>query len=193
MSQADVLNLVTGLSNGQADLTLAAGFYTDAINELADRHFLTTTSLAGYVEGQTELAIPAAVRSLLAVIYNDVQIDEMTLRQLEHVDSRWRDRQGKPRGWTRETETAKTLALYPTPDVSAQPYVSGPVLGTGYPQFSGVLIYSGFRDPVPQQLELIIVFWILAREYSRESNHQNAEWAAFAENMVSLLMEMFDY
>jgi hypothetical protein len=193
MSQADVLNLVAELSVGQADPTLAQGFYTDAINELADRHFLTTTALAGFAEGGTELAIPLDVRDLMGVVYNDAQIDEMTLRQLEHVDYRWRERNGKPRGWTRETETAKTIALYPTPDVDAAPYVSGPPLGTGYPPFNGVLFYSGFRDPVPQQLELIIVFYILAREYSRESNHQNADWATFAQNMVDLLYEMFDY
>lgn len=193
MSQADVLNLVAELSNGQADATLAMGFYTDAINELADRHFLTTTDLADFTEGGTELALPTVLRDLLGVVYNDAQIDEMTLRQLEHVDPRWRDRLGKPRGWTRETETAKTIALFPTPDVDASPYVSGPPLGTGYPKFNGVLFYSGFRDPVPQQLELVIAFWILAREYSRESDHQNAEWAAFAENMTALLIEMFSY
>ena len=193
MSQADVLNIVAELSNGQADPILASGFYADAINELADRHFLTTTALAGYTEGGTELFLPLDVRELLGVIYADAQIDEMTLRQLEHVDSRWRERLGKPRGFTTETETAKTVALFPTPDVNSSPSVSGPPLGTGYPPFNGVLFYSGFRDPVPQQLELIIAFWILAREYSRESNHQNADWTAFAQNMVDLLLEMFSY
>ena len=193
MAQADVLNLVTELSNGQADPALAVGFYTDAVNELADRHFLTTTALAAFQANGTEFVMPAALRSLISVIYSDVQIDEMSLRQLEHVDYRWRERVNKPRAYTLETETAKTIALYPTPDVSAAPYVSGPTLGTGYPTFNGVLFYSGFRDPVPQQLELILVFWILAREYSRESDHQNGEWTAFAQNMVDLLYEMFSY
>lgn len=193
MSQTDVLTLVNSLSNGQADPTLAAGFYVDAINELADKNFLTTTALAGFTDGGTELVLPTDLRNLVGVVYNDFQVDEMSLRALEHVDYRWREREGKPRGFTTETETAKTIALWPTPDVDAQPYVSGPPLGSGYPQFNGVLFYSGFRDPVPQQLELIIVFWILAREYSRESDHQSADWAAFAENMVSILYAVFGY
>lgn len=193
MSQSDVLTLVGELSNGQADQTLAATFYTDAVNELADRHFLTTASLANFVAYQTELTVPATVRDLIGIIYNDAVIDEMTLRELEHADYRWRERQGKPRGYTRETETAKTVALYPTPDVSAAPYVSGPEFGVGYPQFNGALLYSGYRDPIPQQLELIVVFWILAREYSRESDHQNGAFANFAQNMCDLLYQCFDY
>ena len=194
MSQATVLALVAELSNGQADLNLASGFYTDAVNELADRHFLTTTALANYLNGGTEVPLPRDLRSLLGVIYQDRQVDEMTLRELEHVDSRWRERLGKPRGFTRETETAKTIALYPTPDVDAAlPAGPLPVLGAGYPQFNGVVFYSGYRDPIPQQLELITVFWILAREYSRESDHQDGAMAAFAENMVTLLYEVFDY
>ena len=150
MSQSDVLTLVGELSNGQADQTLAATFYTDAVNELADRHFLTTASLANFVAYQTELTVPATVRDLIGIIYNDAVIDEMTLRELEHVDYRWRERQGKPRGYTRETETAKTVALYPTPDVTSAAYVSGPQFGTGYPPFNGALLYSGYRDPIPR-------------------------------------------
>lgn len=193
MSQADVLSLVGSLSNGQADQTLAATFYIDAVNELADRHFLTTAALANFVGGVTAQTIPADVRDLIGIVYDDFQIDEMTLRELEHVDYRWRERFGKPRGYTRETETAKTIALYPKPDVSSAAYVSGPQFGVGYPQFNGVLFYSGYRDPIPVQLELIVVFWILAREYSRESDHQNGAFAAFAQNMVDLLYQVFDY
>ena len=193
MSQADVLLLVSQLSNGQADQTLAAGFYTDAINELADRQFLSTTSLAEFTEGGTEFALPSASRTLLGVVYTNAQIDEMTLRQLEHVDYRWRERNGKPRGFTRETETAKTIGLFPTPDVGASPYVSGPPLGTGYPAYNGVIFYSGFRDPVPQHLELIIVAWILNREYSRESDHQDKPTADFWGNMKDILYEVFSY
>lgn len=193
MSQANVLTLVSELSNGQADQTLAAGFYNDAINELADKRFLSTFALANWTEGQTEYLMPTVLRELIAVVYNEFQIDEMTLRELEHVDYRWRERSGKPRGYTRETETAKTIALYPTPDVSASAYVSGDMFGGGYPAFNGVLFYSQFVDPVPMQLELIIVFWILAREYSRESDHQNGLWTAFASNMVDLLYAMFTY
>ena len=195
MSQANILTLVAELSNNQANQTLCAGFYTDAINEIADKRFLTTTALANWVEGQTEYPLPnpSTFRDLIAIVYNDFQIDEMTLRQLEHVDARWRERLGKPRGFTRETETAKTVALYPTPDVNAKAYSSGPMFGSGYPQFNGVIFYSQYRDPVPQQLELIIVFWILAREYGRESDHQNADWVTFASNMVALLYEMFSY
>ncbi len=194
MGLSAVLNLVTELSNGQADPMLAIGFYVDAVNELADKEFLTTAQLANFQAGGTELVLPSDLHVLKGVIYGDAQIDDMTLRQLEHADRRWRERSGKPRGFTTETETAKTIALYPTPDVDAQPYSGSlPTFGLGYPQFNGAVFYSGYRDPVPIQLELIIVFWILAREYSRESDHQNAEWATFAQNMVEILTEVFSY
>lgn len=194
MSQASVLALINELSNGQADLTLAPTFYIDAVNELADKLYLTTTALAGFTAGQTELTIPATVRQLMKVVYNDAELSDMTLRQLEAVDYRWRDREGKPRGYTTETETAKTIALFPTPDVSSAPYSGSlPPLGLGYPQFNGVLLYSGFRDPVPFQLEIVIVAWILEREYSRESDHQNGDMSEFWANMKDLFYAMLEY
>lgn len=192
MSQLDVLNLVKELSNGQADPALAANFYIEAIDDLGEEGWLTTAGLAGYAENGTELAITSSMRKLFGVIYADRQLSKMTLRQLEHVDYRWRERRGSPRGFTIETETAKTIALYPTPDVNAGLWNGMfPPLGIGYPPFEGLILYSEYRDPIPQHWELILVFKILAREYARESDHVDPNWVKFATQMAEMLMQMF--
>lgn len=191
MAQNDVLGLVSTLSGGQADATLAAQFYGEIVDSWGAANYLSNATLITQTATE-EFTLPAPVRNVMGVIFDDSELGYLSLRELEALDPLWRNTKGpKPVAWTSEGESAKTLALYPTPVVAAAAPGGVPdPLGTDYPPYSIVLIHSESRTNVPVYFELPLALLILEREYARESDHADIELAAAFGETGRLLLGM---
>src|SRR6266852_1188488 len=124
MAKVDTLALVTFLSSGTYDPSTTDRYYNDTMIELAGENWTCDAQAFAVTPGQTEInlgTILINVVNLLALIYDDREIDEIPLRQLEMLDPYCRDSRGITTSYTEEDVSKKTVALYPTPDRPSTP------------------------------------------------------------------------
>lgn len=189
MAQADVLALVQLLSNGQADSNLALGFYTDAMQDLGKNNWHTTATPITITAGNALLTLPNTLLNLLVLIYDNDVLSDLSLRELESIRVGWRIGFGRPIAYTREIETAKSLELFPVPDVTAQAIipVHGLPVGQDYTPGNAIAIYAENRIDALPYLTLPIALQILYREYARTSDHTDHEFAKLCKELGDML------
>lgn len=191
--KADVLALVQLISNQQADPAVIDHIYDEVVNAWGARPLITNATLQTLVAGQTEFDFPAAtILSVLGLIFDQRELGKLRLRELENLNPMWRSETGYPVAFTDEAEAAKSLALYPTPNVPSGPDLGnfGEPLGRDYPVYNLCLIHTEYRADVMPYLEPALTFYVLAREYARESDHVNPAMAALCEEFAGLCLEM---
>ena len=168
MPMADVLALVQTISNGAADTTATAAFYSDTITELATQDWFTTAQLWTNTIGQLEVNFQTIstlnLVDLETVVYNSTELDLATLIEMQMIDPQWRDRVGRPTTFIIEDENSKVAALYPAPDEARS---------------DNVVFFSFTPVDAFYYLELYVALRILEREMMRQSNHADMEMATF--------------
>ena len=199
MPKADVLALVQTLSNGTADPVTSEKFYNSTIIELALENWTTRATVVPLTKGQVNADLTTLDGSttvdINALIYDDVELDEISARDLGSLDPHWREAQGRTRSYTFEDENSKVVALYPAPNIASNPSLNtvGEPLGADYTTYNAVCFYS-FAALAPEQppvyLELAIALRILAREHLRESDHADPEFAGVAQSMADLFKSL---
>ena len=175
-SQADVQALVNLLSNGTADTNLFALEYSDVVNALGPTRWHTTTASVSLTEGSTIADFPASLLNLLALTYDGRFLSRLELRELEVLNSGWRNAVGTPIAYTLEAEAALTAELYPAP------YTTSPPTATA--------IYAENRTNVLPVLTLPVALLVLQREFSRESDHCDVAFADLCGALGQLLLEL---
>jgi hypothetical protein len=187
-----VLALCDLLSNYTADDTVITNIYDDIIESWAALEILTVANVLSVAAGQATVTLPPSLLSVLSFIYDSNDLDLMEQRELESLDPGWRNRVGRPRAVSIQSETPRTLRLYPTPGLPSGPDLGifGEPLGRDYPPYSMVLIGAERRDNLPVQFELPMALLILQREFSRESDHNDADFAALCGQMGQTLLAM---
>lgn len=188
--QADVLYLVNLLSNSQADPTTIVQYYKDIVDDWSSKEFLTNADLLT-ISVQEEITLPLSVRSILQVIWDQRELGYLSLRELESLNPSWRTQKGAPTSYTDQAETAKTLALYPTPDLPSKPLgTTVEPLGKDYPVYSMVLMVTEGRQDVPTYLELPLALLILEQEMGRISDHTDLQFSQFAGDFGRFLLSL---
>lgn len=174
LSEARIVTLASDLSIGEIDLHTFDTFFDAVMRDLAWTTALIEISTESISSGQTSVTLPTLAMKIVAVFFEDRQLDPISLRSLESFDPQWRDRRGEPVGYVTEGEGTRTYRLYPVPD---------------YPG-TLTLFHTQLQVAVPQWLELPLAYEILSREFSRESNHRDDTMAQMCEQMSTLLLSM---
>jgi len=121
-------------------------------------------------------------------------LSQLTLRELEALNPGWRNVVGSPIAYTPEAETVKTIEVYPTPFTTSPAIVPVHGLPTGQDYVgtpgNGLSIHSENRTDATPYLTLPIALKVLAREYTRESGHQDFAFATLAGQLGDMLLEM---
>jgi hypothetical protein len=152
---------------------------------------LTDAQTRVFGEASYQLSLPSTMLAPIALIYDDTQLDEMSLRELETYDSEWRNRVGSPQAFTWDRQSYKVAATYPSPAVASPP-INTPhndPWGQDYLPYQGLVIFSETRTNVLPYMELPLALRIMQQEFSRESNHQDP---ALAEAVGQIATLMFD-
>src|SRR6185437_5855249 len=166
MAQADVLNLVSTLSNGEASAVTAASFYSEIVQQWGDAEMRLTNAtmvqLPAPTVAQGELTLPSTVLALYGLVWDDTMLGELSLRDVEVLDPEWRNRTGSPTAYIEEGESVKTLNIYPSPfTASTGPGGVPDPLGADYPPYNVVLFHTETRRDVMYYLELPLALLIL--------------------------------
>lgn len=191
MSAADVQGLVSLLSNGQYDASLFPLLYADVINELGGDDWLTTAVPITFTEGSTVVDLPPTLLNIIAIIYDNTNLSDLTLRELEALSNgSWRNVQGFPVAYTRESETVKSIEVYPTPTQTSPPIipVHGLPVGEDYNPGNAISIHSESRRDAMPYLTLPLALKVLAREYNRVSPHTDVVFGTLCDQLGTLIL-----
>ena len=174
MTRATVLALIDSFSADQSEDTEASVLYDEVIRELGFYEVLTTREdqfLPISANGIYQLS-PDTMR-VLEVAWNQRRVDrssEFSIRSA--FGANWRSLRGQPVAVTVWEESANTIRFIP------QPNSGGTV----------TLIKTETREDLPYWLELPVALMVLHREFIRESNHQDVDFAKLAFELGKLFM-----
>lgn len=180
MAKSGVLQLVDDLSSNQADATQKGKLYTDVVREMArDESFLSQATLVAVAADDATYSLPSSVGRLLGVVYDDHILSRSSQKALSSINQHWRDEKGVPQVFTEAHEANGDFRIYPTPDRAsgAFSFPTGEPLGVDYPLGALVVFHTEERTDAQDWLDLAIALEVTAREFSRESDHRDAELA----------------
>lgn len=185
-SKTIVLALVDTLSFNLADTTVTPVLFDECIQELGHdpRAWLTavgTQNLAN-TNALVTLAGSLNIVRMLGLFYQDRQLRQATVGELDAFSGSWRDEVGKPVAYVVEEEKDRIVRLYPRPSQA----VSGTI--TTDPPLS--IVYTEQRTTVPDWLDLPVALLVFAREFERESNHRDIDTAAIARALGEDMLRM---
>ena len=189
MSKADCLALVTLLSNGEADSTLASAFYDEEVAFLSDWHTVATP--VTFTANSTQITFDPNMLNLIQLIYDNDVLSNLGLREIESIKAGWRNYYGRPVAFTLQSELTKTAEVFPVPQLTSPPIVPvhGLPVGQDFAPGNGIAIYSHQVTDILPYLNLPIALKILEHEYSRESAHMNPDFAQAAGSLGKALLE----
>jgi hypothetical protein len=192
MSRATTLTLTQDFAAGLADVTSIDRYYDDVVFQLGAQPWLTESTLVAVDEDTATYSLPDKAVRLLHLFYDDAHLMEESLDTLSWQHPDWRDQRGRPLGYTRLGETARTIRLWPTPDVSSKDFIflMGAPFGRDFPEYAVVMLHTEVRDDLPAWLELPVALRVLAREFSQESDHRDTTFAEAATRLADTFMEM---
>ena len=192
MAKADVLSLVTTLSTGLRDATVADDYYDRIVFE----HGLRRTSLtnAAYVAGVVDTltyTLPTEAIRLIASFYDSRWLYRETNEGVQQFDEHWRSRPGFPVAFTPDTEDVDNIDLVPRPQISGETIgVATPF--TTFPRHNVTVVYTANLTDVQPWEELATAAEILAREFGRESDHQDLDASKAWRGLSQILFEVID-
>ena len=192
MAKADVLSLVDRLSTGLRDSTVADNYYDRIVFE----HGLSRTSLtnAAYVAGAADTlsyTLPTTAIRILGIFYDDVWIYLEDMRGLEMFDPQWRSRPGEPRVYTYDMEDQNVVDLVPVPR-RAGGTIGADTPFTAFPRDNLTMVFTANLADVQPWEELATACEILAREFARDSNHQDQTAAKAWRGVADILFTVLD-
>ncbi len=192
MSQADVIQLVTDLSNGLADPIRVTQAYSEILDLLADRQFWFEAQLVSVVAGTGSYTLPDGFIYPSAVLYDDRELMAETRQGLEAYNANWRDLQSDtPFCYFLEDELDRNFRLVPQPTQNSKNWVPvfGSPLGLDYAPYSACVIATLQRDPFQWWLNLHAALMICHLEFIREGPQQDVDFAAACHTLAMLLMD----
>lgn len=175
MSRSDVLTMVSDLCLAQSDATEVGVLYDEIVRELGFYDVLVGTETIAVAAGTATYPLAAENMRVLEVDALTGRLDRASGSALRAVyGAGWQQRSGTPVAFTSEDEDSHVLRLVPVP-------LRADTL---------TVIRAETRVDVPYWLELGIAFEILHREFMRESDHQDVEFAGVARGIANLLLAL---
>lgn len=193
--KADILALVDSLSLTQADSAMVLRYYDEIIDDLSRDEILTNVELIGVNALDSTYEIPATANELLGVFHGDRFLNRSTRQGVETFQGiDWRNRSAaQPFAYVEEHEPKRAFRLFPVPTLASGDFNFagfGAPFGLDYPARAVVTLVTERRDNIPSWLDLPVAFEILAREFARESDHQDVGFAQVCKEAAGLFFSM---
>lgn len=192
MSRADVLTLAQFYANDLADNSALDRFLDDVIYEQGREPIMMAVSLDSIVSGQGPYDYPAGAIELFDVFFDGKILSCERQETLEVLSRTWQSSTGTPIAWVKENEEKAQYRLYPksTAATGSMSFPNGEPFGVDLPDNALVIIHSEYRQDVLPWMEDWIALEIAAREFSRESDHQDPAIAKALADTGQLLRQM---
>ena len=192
MSRATTLALVRSLTFVPPDAGTLDRYYDETLIELGDDPFLFETTLLPVSLNQAVFTLPDFAVRLQSVFYDDRALDGATIQQMQAVSPQWRDAYNQPCTYVTENETERTFRLFPQPTQPSKDFIfiTGSLFGIDFPSYTVAVMHTTHPTDAPDFLDLMIAHRILSREFARESQHQDSDYAQRCELLYQLLRAM---
>lgn len=188
--------LVSSLSNSQSDPLTSERFYDEVVLDLAQLPILvdaTVVSTGHNVHGDPDESdpLPEVVTRPLQWFYADAILNEATSGELAQWEYNWRNMHGTPYVVYRADVGARRFRMVPLPDHDSKPFVflGGQPLGVDYSENAVAIIHTTAPTDLPEYLDLPVAYFILAREFARESDHQDMGYSQACAQLASAFLE----
>lgn len=205
MSNAAITTIITSLAVISTDGTSTNSFQDDVIYELSRGSYpdvLATvgTAFIATVADQERYSIPtaSAARTPLMIFWDDLQLLQLRKQEAWEYDQAWRD---GPRpqvvGYTFDPEDRTAFSLVPPPSrAGATIGANTPLAVTTWPQENITIIYAtsdtAFAGTTYDDLKLPIALEVLAREFARDSDHQDLAFTSYCHGLADFFFLMFN-
>ena len=189
MARAGVESLALTIANSVGDTNEITRIYDDVVFDLGRGEIITQLGLIAGVSGTASYAFPSAAIEILGVFYDDTELRETTIAELDTFMSQWRDMTGRPIVYLLEGEDERTFRLIPTP-VDSSGSVAGLSFGADYPTHGIGVIYTEDRTDLMTYLELPVAVGIAAREMRNVTNHQDLKTSEAFSAIADILFSM---
>jgi hypothetical protein len=192
MSRAGVMALVDDWTFGLATQTTLGSYYEDLTWDATRWGVPTTAVLLPVVRGTSEYVMPDAEGRTYAIFYDDILLSKATLRELEAVNARWRDKVGRPISWVEQDTPDHTFRITPTPEENSQDFIFlfGSPFGHDFPFRAVAAIIGERRDDLPDWLDVPLALSVLGREYERDSDHRDPQFALACRTIGTSLLAL---
>ena len=192
MSKASVLALATDLGGGQAQSPHTERLYDEMMLAVGDAALFNLVTLLPVTAGTAEYTLPAPAVKLHAAFYDNGMLSRARKRDMEALDPSWRDHRGHPVAFVTDDLSRRVFRLYPQPVApnSAFIFQVGAPFGVDHPVDAIAVIHSVSKSDLPTWLDLPLALSLLGREFARDSDHRNAEFASACQGLGKVLFEM---
>ncbi len=175
MSKTTTLTLVSDMGLSDTTSGEADRIYDDVVRELGALGILTENGSNSVTAATATYTAPTNTIRILEIhggygILDQTDYDIIT----NLLGARFHLRTGRPTIWCHEHETIKDFRLVPIPNESD-------TLTT---------IVTQYQANVPVFLEMPIALEVLHREYLRESNHQDIDFALLCRRLATMWFSM---
>jgi hypothetical protein len=197
MSKLSVLSLAKRLSSNLADDQQIERYYDEVVLDLGKLPILVKATIiaVGPDASGPPYDLPEEVIEPLQWYYDDTMLPVATSLELQQFNLDHQALKGKPLVVDLDMEqSTRQFSLVPDPTVPSEApnFFFGRPFGVDYPHHAVVLIHTENKAHVPRWLELPVALFILAREFSRESNHTDLAFAAQCARLAQALMRMVE-
>lgn len=194
MAMSDVLQLVTDLSDGLNDSTACTNYYSDVVYlmGLDPGGTLVNASTIDPVVLVPQTTLPASSITTLAVLYDVKHLSKTGRKGAQAWDTHWFTTLGQPFAWLDEDQNRHTITEIPIPvtpptvGLPRDPSISNPG------QNGLTVIYTETRTNAHGDEELAMALEIMAREFSRDSDHTDHTSAQTCRTLSGVLFGMID-
>ncbi len=192
MSRSSTLALVRSLTLVPPDAGTLDRYYDETVLELGDDPLLFEATLLPVSLDQATFTLPDFAARLQSVFYDNRALDAASLQEMQAISPQWRDARRDPCTYVTEGETERTFRLFPQPTQPSQAFsfVTGSPLGVDFPAYAVLVVQTTHPGDAPDLLDLLIAHRILSREFARESQHQDLEYAQRCELLYQVLLAM---
>lgn len=193
MTKSSILTLVNQLANFTIDGDLVDIYYDDVLVELGrmTNPPLTANELQPVVSGTHTYSIPDKMITILHAFYSSKSLISSRTQDVDAYVNAWRGDTGTPFSVIIDELSGKTYRLYPIPDTSSDDFsfITGTPMGTDFPDNAVTLIYSELRESdILDFLGLIVALMILNREFIRQSDHRDTQFAESCDQIAKLML-----
>ncbi len=188
MSRATTLQLVRDLTLFTPDEGTIDRYYTESVHEID--HFFHEISFFSVTLPQATFTLPEEAGELLQVFYDARVLDKTSIGDYRVISTQWRDTPGEPLVYLTQNETERTWRLAPTPSLTSTPPLGFGFFGVNFPRYNVLALYTLHAEEAIDLFDLLLAHRILSREFSRESQHQDLQYAERCELIYSILLSL---
>lgn len=200
MAKADVLTLVDLLAGTRSDSASLAttatrdAYYDEAVSEHGlVREGAMEAEFIAVAAGTAVYNFPDAAVRVLAWLYDSTPLRATNRRALEAYDADWRSRKGSPVSFTMQDEDARMARVVPVPEAPGLALGIATPFSGAFPDGNLTAIYTDGGEDHPVWDELWLALEVISREFARDSDHMDIEFATAAMQLAAVVRILVGY